>query len=116
MLKKFPTEPKIHLIYSVLGGVYNDLGLSIHALNCFRKATELRLRSELTSGGLYLAHVEIKNYPRAIDELKRYLDEYPANNYRITLEELLTDLDNGYAVNFKETIIRLAKKHKVGLS
>lgn len=116
IVKVYSTDPKIHAIHSVLGGVYNDLGLYIHALNCFRKATELKPSSELASMGLYLAYVEVKNYPRAIGELKRYLEEYPANHYRITLEELLTDLKNGYAVNFKETIIRLAKKHQVGLS
>jgi hypothetical protein len=65
--------------------------------------------------GLYLAYVDLREDEMAINEMKRYLDGFPADLYKTTLEELLGDLEDGYATDFKETILRLAEKHGVHL-
>lgn len=113
--KEYPNHPKIGGIYTVLGNVYDDLDLLSMALNCFIKATKLNPSSELSSLGLYLIYTKLEEYEDAIRELKRYLDKYPAKNYKTTLEELLNDMEVGYALSYKETIIDLAKKHNVSL-
>jgi tetratricopeptide (TPR) repeat protein len=115
IIEIYPNDSKLDGTYTVLGGIYFDLNDFDGAQRCFEKATRLKPKSELASLGLYLSYVELKKHERAIDELERYLDQYPADLYRDTLEELLGDLENGYATNFQETIVRLAEKHGVYL-
>ena len=115
IINDYPRYQKLSVVYTVLGGVYKDLGLVNDAKFCFRNATELNPKSELASLGLYLTLVKSEEYEQAIEELKRYLDDYPAKNYKITLTELLNDLEVGYAGDFKEVILMLAQKNDVRL-
>ena len=59
--------------------------------------------------GTYLAYVKLDRDEEAIEELIRYLKQYPARLYKDTLEELLQGLEEGYMINYKEEINRLAK-------
>ncbi|CAN5270171.1 hypothetical protein BH23BAC1_BH23BAC1_37560 [soil metagenome] len=102
-------------IITILAGVYQDLEEYENAKLFFKKATKLSPKSELASLGLYLSIVKLGKYKEAINELERYLILYPANRYKTTLIELLTDLEGGYAQNFKETILFLAKKNNIKL-
>ena len=115
IIKDYSDDPRISGVYIVIAGVYNDLKMYDDAMVNFKKATKLDPQSELASLGLYLSYVELGEDKKAVEELKRYLDEYPADRYKITLQELLADLQDGYALDFKETIVRLAEKNDVRL-
>jgi len=115
IIQNYSSDSKIVGIYTVLAGVYFDLNDFNESLRYFEKATQLKPKSELASLGLYLSYLELKKHEKAIQELMRYLDQYPADLYKDTLEELLGDLQEGYAANFKDTILRLAEKHGVHL-
>lgn len=80
-----------------------------------KKATELSPKLELASLCLYLSYVKSGRSNQGIEELKRYLDEYPARLYKDTLEELLQDLKNGHATAFKDTIVLLAEKNGISV-
>jgi TolA-binding protein len=110
-IKKYPSDPGLGGTYSVLGGIYFDQNDFKNSLKNFTIATQLNPKSELASLGLYLSYIELNEYEKAIEELKRYLDKYPAKLYKDTLEELLQDLRHGYALIFKETIVALAEKN-----
>lgn len=111
----YPSHPKIGGVLSVLAGIYQDLGEYNSAKLYFKKASELNPKSEIASLGLYLSCVKLLEYDEAIKELERYLSEYPADRYKVTLTELLGDLEQGYIADFKEIILRLAQKHDVRL-
>lgn len=115
IIDKFPYDPKIAGVYTTLGGVCMDLKDYDRASVYLKTATELNPKSELASLCLYLSYIELDRSNQAIDELKRYLDVYPAKLYKDTLEELLEDLGNGYATSFKDIIVQLAKKNGVAI-
>lgn len=115
VLKTNPDHPKTAGILTVLAGVYNDLGDPINAIKNLQSATQISPKSEMASLGLYLSYVEIDEYEMAVKELKRYLDKYPAKNYKITLMELLGDLESGYALTYKKIILELAEKNGIRL-
>lgn len=115
IIKDYPNDHKISGVYTVLAGVYKDLDMNMDAMIWFKKATILNPSSELASLGLYISYTKLGNYQEAINELKRYLSEYPADRYKLTLKELLNDLEVGYAVNFRDTIVKLARMHNVNL-
>lgn len=111
IINNYSNHPKISGVFIVLGGIYDDLDDRVNSMTYFKKASELNPKSELASLGLYLSYVKLREYDEAIKELKRYLNKYPAERYKTTLQELLDDLSHGYAKNFESTIIKLAKKH-----
>ena len=109
IIQSYPNDSKIAGTYTVLAGIYFDLNDFKNSFAYFTKAIQLKPQSELASLGLYLSHVQMNDYEMAINELKRYLDQYPAVLYKDTLEELLGDVKGGYALKFKDTITELAK-------
>lgn len=113
LIQDYPDDPKLGGTCTVLAGIYFDLNDFDNALTYFMKATQLNPKSELASLGLYLTYVETNKYDMAINELERYLNEYPADLYKDTLKELLEDLENGYAAIYNETIRRLALKNNI---
>lgn len=108
-------HPNIGGMYTILGGIYQDLGNRYQAKSSYIEATKHNPKSELASLGLYLSFTELEEYEEAINELDRYLSKYEPRNYKITLLELLGDLEDGYALTYKKTILRLANKHKIQL-
>jgi len=113
IIQKYPNDSKLGGTYTVLAGIYFDLEDFNNSLTYFSKATQFKPKSELASLGLYLSYVKLNNYGMAINELKRYLDENPAKLYKDTLGELLGDMNNGYALKYKDVIQRLADKNGV---
>ena len=113
IITKFPHDSKIGLVHTILGGVYLDLKDYHNSSLSFKNGTRLNPKSELASLGLYLSYVKLDRDKEAINELKRYLDEYPANMYKDTLEELLEDMKKGFATAYKKTIFHFAKKNGV---
>jgi tetratricopeptide (TPR) repeat protein len=113
ILDDYPIDKKTHGIYSVLGGVYADLGENDNALKNFRKATELNSKSELASLGLYVTLVELDKDEEAIQELIRYLKSNPADLYKDTLVELLDGLKKGYMTDYEHDIRNFAKLNGV---
>jgi hypothetical protein len=61
--------------------------------------------------GLYLSLIKSGEYSNGINELKRYLEIYPADMYRDTLEELMGDINDGFAWKYKDIILELAVKN-----
>lgn len=115
ILQDFATDKRTYRIYTVLAGVYSDLGEHDKALSNFKMATELNPTSELASLGLYVTLAKLGRDEDAIHELIRYLKSYPADLYKDTLEELLEGLESGYMSNFEYDIRSFAKVNGVGL-
>lgn len=113
IIDNYPNHPKLSRVFTVLGGIYYNLDKHEDSLIYFKKAIELNPKSELASLSLYLSNVELGKSEKAIVELQRYLETCPADFHKTTLEELLGDLENGYAGNFKDIIIELSKKHNI---
>lgn len=97
----------------LIAGTLRELNKHKEALHYFKKAKEIDEKSEIASLGIYLSWIKIERSDKAIEEIKSYLGKYPANLYKTTLEELLGDINNGYATDFKETILYLAKKNHI---
>jgi len=113
ILDDYPVDKKTFVVYTVLGGVYADLGENEKAITNFKQATELNPKYELASLGLYVTLVEVDKDVEAIDEMTRYLTLYPASLYKDTLEELLEGLANGYMTDYEDSIRNFAKKNGV---
>ena len=109
ILANYPNDKRTHGVYSVLGGIHADLGEKDKALMNFKMATELNPKSELASLGIYLTFAELDKDEKAIQELIRYLNYYPANLYKVTLKELLKGLENGYMNDYEDDIRNFAK-------
>ena len=113
ILDSYPTDKKTYGVHTILGGVYSDLREYNKALDSFKKATDLNPKSELASLGLYVTYTALDRDEEAIGELKRFLRQFPADLYKDTLEELLTDIEKGYLPKFKDDIKELAQKNGV---
>ncbi|MCE7994969.1 MAG: tetratricopeptide repeat protein [Roseivirga sp.] len=111
----YPQDDLLFGVYVILGGILSDQGLFGQALKRFKKSLELKPDYELASLGIYLLYIELEEYDRAIRALDEFLSEYPADLYKTTLEELITDLRNGYARDHESVIIRQARNHGVSI-
>jgi tetratricopeptide (TPR) repeat protein len=116
IVDNYSNDKRIAGFHGVLGGVYIDLEEHEKALDNFKKATILSPKSELASIGLYVSYVNVDKDEEAIRELIRYLKNYPADMYKITLEELLEGLEDGYMTDYEKEIRDLAKVNGVELS
>lgn len=79
----------------------------------FHKAIKIDERSESASLGIYITFAKVDRADKAIEEMKRFLDKYPAVLYKSALEDLLCDLSNGYAADYKEVILLLTSKYHI---
>ena len=116
IVDNYSNDKAIAGVYGVLAGVYMDLEEYEKALDNFKKATILSPKSELASLGLYVSYVMVDKDEEAIGELIRYLKNYPADMYKITLGELLEGLGDGYMTDYEKEIRNLAKINGVELS
>ncbi len=115
IVEQYNNHPKIVTVYTVLGGVLRDQKEYRQSIKYFKKASELEPSLELASLGTYLSYIDMGQFDNAISEMDRFLSSYPADNYKVTLEELIGDLRNGYARDHESTIMRLSKKHRVSI-
>lgn len=77
------------------------------------KAIKLQTQSELVYLSMYIACVKLDDYDDAITTMISFLDKSPAKLFRDTLNELLVDLDNGYATKYKKEILYYARKNNI---
>lgn len=115
IIESYPDHSKIAMVYAVLGGILRDQRDYRESIKVFKKASKISPSIELVSLGIYLSYVDMEQYDYAIDELDRFLSEYPAALYKTTLKELIGDLRNGYARDHESTIVRLSKKHGISI-
>lgn len=113
ILADYPTDKKIYAVHLILGGIHNDLKKYEEALESFKIAAELNPKYELASLCLYVTYVKLDRHEDAINELFRFLRQYPAELYKDTLTELLGDIEDGYLQKFKADIVHLAKVNGV---
>ena len=62
--------------------------------------------NELASQIKYLSFCKLKDYDRAFDEIIEFLSNNDAELYKVTLEEFLTDIKEGF-INDKEIISKI---------
>lgn len=115
LIELHPDEPRIATVFIVLGGLYADEEEYDESYFYYRKATVLKPQNELASLGVYLRLIDLDEHEEALHELQRYLNRYPANLYKTTLEELLEGLEKGYTLKYKRMIEGLARKNGVQL-
>ena len=102
-----------HDIISLLGIILVEDNKFKKAIPYLEESIRLKSRSELVYLALYIAYVKLNNFKKSIKTLSNYLDKNPAELFKDTLEELLTDLSNGYALDYKNDIIFYAKKNDI---
>ncbi len=92
----------------------NDRKFYSLAVRFLKRATKLKPSNELASNFLFVNLVSCKAFNLAMSELNRFLKKYPAKNYyRVTLHELLSDLQKGNATNWEDQIIYFSKLNRI---
>jgi hypothetical protein len=110
-IKSLKNDFKFNLIFS---NCLNDNKKYSLAVRFLTRATKIRPESELASNFLFVNLIKCKAYNLAMSELERFLSKYPAKKYyRITLHELLEDLNKGNAQEWKDTIINYSKINNI---
>lgn len=81
------------------------------------KLLQKNKKSEFASQLKYLSYFELKEYDKALKEITEFLSCNKANLYKVTLEELLSDVKKGF-IKEKEMINqikKIAKQNNVNL-
>lgn len=97
----------------LLGSSLIELNRYDEALPYFKKAVEMDEQSETASLGLYIIWVKKDRGDKAVQEMKRYLEKYPALLYKSALEDLLCGLSSGQGTAYEEIILSLAAKNHI---
>jgi hypothetical protein len=86
-------------------------------MNTASKLLQKDLGNEYASQIKYLSYCGLKDYDSAFNEIISFLSNNKANLYKVTLEELLTDIQDGFINdrNFVEKIQNLAQENNVSL-
>jgi len=113
ILEITPNHPKSAGIRTVLAGVYYDLGDHDNATLNFKKATKLSPKSEMASVGLFHSLVEIGEDDLAMKEIKRYLSDYPIDNYKYIIKELHEESDNILSDEMEKLISEYYQKYSL---
>ncbi len=110
LIKRNPNNPKI---ISFLGLFLSKTEDYKEAIPYLEKARILKPKNELLALSLYISYTEQEKYQEAFNTLFDYLEEYPANLFRGTLEELLEGLLNNYGSTYKKKILFFSKKNDI---
>jgi predicted Zn-dependent protease len=89
--KKYKSDSRITGTIATFFYELNDYKSS---LKYFKKTTILNPASELASLGLFHSLIEMNNFDKAIDELKRYSNNNKIKLYKITIKELKNNLSD----------------------
>ncbi len=103
----------VFFVNTMLAVCYREIGNPMDSYQCALKCKEMQPKHELSSLSLYLALIDLKKYKEAIQELYSFADKNPINMYKDTIVELLEDMKEGNAINYKNEIIFLCKKHNI---
>jgi len=96
--------------------IFSEKGDHVTSYKLYKKSVEIFPDDELSSLGKYLELIELSKYKFAIQELDRYLKKFPAKKYKTTLRELLDDMQNGSAIDFKNIIFKHCKNNNINIS
>jgi len=110
LIKYNPSNPKI---ISFLGLFLSKTENYREAIPYLEEARILKPKSELLALSLYISYTEQEKYQKAFNTLFDYLEEYPANLFKDTLEELLEGLLNNYGSTYKKKILFYSKKNDI---
>ena len=113
IISEFPNYPKRNGIKIVLAGNYYQLQQYEKTIDYAYEVISKRPKAELASMLLYLSYANLDEPEKAYMVLFSYLDKYPADLFKDTLEELLEGLQSGYGTSYKNEIILHAKKNNV---
>ena len=111
IIKEYPDYPKLWGVCTLLADVYKKLGDFNSSNEYFKRGAQLNPTAEIASLGLYLSYIDLGRDEKAIQELDRYLSLHKADHYKVTLEELLEDLKNGYAGDFRDIVLKHARNN-----
>jgi len=100
-------------IYCHIANNFYDLEQLECSLYYYNLGLKHTPNDELSSLGKYIVLVDMKRSEDAFHELIRFLENNPAELYKVTLEELLEDLKNGYMKDFESEIKNLAKNNGI---
>jgi len=76
------------------------------AIDFADKVLEENEKNEFASQLKYLSYVELKEYDTALNEIISFLSKNKADLYKVTLEELIIDIKDGF-INKDETISKI---------
>ncbi|WP_312300647.1 hypothetical protein [Chryseobacterium sp.] len=100
-----------------LSNCYYNIEEYYLAIDTANKLLEKDHTNEYASQIKYLSYYELEDYDHALHEIINFLSHNEANLYKVTLEELLTDIKNGF-INDEDIIHKikeLALKNSVHL-
>lgn len=92
-----------------LGGAYYFGRHYFDAYDTYKLALKANADSEIVSLGFYLACSKVDKVHEGLLEMKRFLDNHPADLYNDTIDELLDGLESGYATDYKDIILGFKK-------
>lgn len=87
------------------------------AIDLADKLLQTNSNNEYASQMKYLSYCGLENYDNALNEVINFLSHHDADLYKVTLEELLTDIKDGF-INDEGIILKikeLALKNNVSL-
>ncbi|WP_411812426.1 hypothetical protein ACLB9Y_04655 [Chryseobacterium scophthalmum] len=76
------------------------------AIDTADKLLQKDQKNEYASQIKYLAYYELEDHDNALDEIINFLSHNKADLYKVTLEELLTDIKDGF-INEEETVYKI---------
>lgn len=101
------------MFYLDIGDKFQKAGYYSDAYALFKKAAHDYPDSELASMLKYITLVKLKKYSLAIRELDRFLSTHRAKSYKVTLVELLEEMQKGNATKYKTVILRHCKRNNI---
>ena len=111
MKLKYPNFPELYKVCHIEGNIYYDKGDFKRAIMSFREAKRLCPSFELASLSIYLCYKELDSDEQAIKEMKDFLQDYEAELYKTTIEELVQGLQSGYGTAYQDLILELNEKY-----
>ncbi|AUP78953.1 tetratricopeptide repeat protein [Flavivirga eckloniae] len=115
VISNYPNYKKINGVMLLLAGNYYKLKLYERSIDYSFKVVANNPKVELANLLLYLSYFDLDEHEKAFMVLFSYLEKYPADLFKDTLEELLDGLIDGYSLNYEEDIISYAKKNDVDI-
>jgi len=107
------SEVDLLIISEALAQVYYLANNYKEALEYLKIITHSSPDKELYSTAMFDCYLELGDNESAFAELNRFLSNYPAIRYKVTLNDLLKSYEKDGFEIYKDLIFRLAMKHGV---
>lgn len=106
-------NPDNSKVLSFLGLVLAKMEKRKDAIPYLKEALKSNLKNEVLSLSLYISYIEIDKHKKAFKTLFKFLENYPADLFKDTIEELLEGLQQGYGETYKDEILKYAWKNNI---